>query len=229
MAVQRWEVKPMSMRKSWFIATALILAISSPAFAIPTTLTLVQEAPQSIGPQSTSNPCIIAATTCQQPAGLAYNNFVSTGNISAYNESQSYTVDNFRSFAGNVFNVAIDVNTSNAAGEILDLFTLTNTTTGMTLFQYSGGYNIGALSSNGNGYADFTLRTFDITNLQGTDQITFNAVWHNASSGGESFFVIPGTHSVPEPNTFWLLAVGLLLFLAYEWRQRPQAGGIQVG
>lgn len=213
-------MKRIARGKSVLIGAALVLAVSPPAFAIPTPLTLVQEAPQSVGPQSTSNPCIIAATTCQQPAGLAYNNFVSTGNISSYNESQSYTVDNFRSFVGNVFNVAIDVNTSSAAGEILDLFTLTNTTTGITLFEYSGGYNIGALSSNGNGYADFTLRTFDITNLLGTDQITFNAVWHNASAGGESFFVIPGAAPVPVPNTFWSLAGGLLLLLGYDWRRR---------
>src|SRR5215510_13283424 len=104
-----------------------------------------------LGPQSTSNPCIIAATQCQQPAGFAFNNFVSSGAIPTYNESQSYTVENLRQFVGNVFSVAIDVNTTNAAGEILDSFTLKNGAT--TLFQYTGGFNIGSLSSNGNGFA----------------------------------------------------------------------------
>lgn len=191
------------------VGVVAILAIASPVFAISDNLTLQQEAAGTVGPQSTSNPCIIAATTCQQPAGMAYNNFTATGAITSYDEDQSYLVSDLRNFVGNVFSVAIDVNTTSAAGEILDLFTLNNDTTSTLLYQYSGGFNIGALSSNGNGFADFTLNTFDISGLAGTDTITFRAVWHNASDGGESFFIIPGTASVPEPASLLLLGAGL--------------------
>jgi hypothetical protein len=206
---ERSKMKNLTMKKWEPIALAALLGLSaSPAFAISDNLTLVQEAAGTVGPQSTSNPCIIAATTCQQPAGLAYNNFTSSGAISSYNESQSYTVSNLTSFVGNVFNVAIDVNTTNAAGETLNSFTLTNTTTGTVLYQYTGGFNIGSLSSNGNGFADFTLQTFNLTGLNPTDVITFNAQWSNASDGGESFFIVPGS-AVPEPTSLILLGTGL--------------------
>src|SRR5260221_670445 len=83
------------------------------------------------GPQSTSNPCIIAATQCQQPAGFGFNNFTSSGAISSYNmfsttptanvadgvQGTPYTVAQLTGGVGSFFNVAIDVNTTNAAGE----------------------------------------------------------------------------------------------------------------
>src|SRR5262245_56862998 len=120
----------MKRGKKWSFLVVAVLALVglsfSPAFAIADNLTLVQEAAGTVGPQSTSNPCIIAATQCQQPAGFAFNNFVSNGAISSYTESQSYTVENLRQFVGNVFSVAIDVNTTNAKGEILNSFTLNN-------------------------------------------------------------------------------------------------------
>jgi hypothetical protein len=188
---------------------ALLGLSSSPAFAISDNLTLIQEAAGTVGPQSTSNPCIIAATTCQQPAGLAYDNFTASGNISTYNETQSYLVSNLTSHVGTVFNVAIDVNTTNAAGEILNSFTLTDTTTNTVLYQYTGGFNIGSLSSNGNGFADFTLRTFDLSTINPTHTVAFNAQWSNASDGGESFFIVPGTAAVPEPASLLLLGAGL--------------------
>src|SRR5215475_7050832 len=39
----------------------------------------------TVGPQSTSNPCIIAATNCQQPASMGFNDFTSSGNIANHN------------------------------------------------------------------------------------------------------------------------------------------------
>src|SRR5262245_33648203 len=67
---------------AWVLGTAAILALSSPAFATPLTLA---EAVAGIGPQSTNNPCIIAATNCQQPAGFAFTDFTQKGSVSAYN------------------------------------------------------------------------------------------------------------------------------------------------
>ena len=59
-------------------ATAAMLALTGAASAIPLTLTGPIQG-NTVGPQSTSNPCIIAATQCQQPAGFGFNNFTSIG------------------------------------------------------------------------------------------------------------------------------------------------------
>ena len=60
----------------------------SVADAVPTPLTLVGPIQSDIlGPQSTSNPCIIAATQCQQPAWMGFNQFASDGNTPTYNMS----------------------------------------------------------------------------------------------------------------------------------------------
>ena len=50
------------------LAIAITLALPGAATAIPLTLT-GPIAGNTVGPQSTSNPCIIAGTQCQQPAG----------------------------------------------------------------------------------------------------------------------------------------------------------------
>ena len=65
-------------------ATAAMLALTGVASAIPLTLTGPIQG-NTVGPQSTSNPCIIAGTQCQQPAGFGFNNFTSSGAISSYN------------------------------------------------------------------------------------------------------------------------------------------------
>ena len=48
-------------------------------------LTLTQVAAGTVGPQSSSNPCIIAGTNCSQPAGFGYNNFTQGGSITSFN------------------------------------------------------------------------------------------------------------------------------------------------
>src|SRR5437016_8738471 len=78
----------------------------------------------TVGPQSTSNPCIIAGTQCQQPAGFGFNNFTASGSISSYNmysttptatvadgvQGTPYTVAQLTGVVGTSFVVAIDVN-----------------------------------------------------------------------------------------------------------------------
>src|SRR5215510_4865346 len=118
-------------------ATAATLALTAAASAVPIPLTLIGPIQgNTVGPQSTSNPCIIAGTNCQQPAGFGFNNFFSSGSISSYNMFSTtptaqvpdstpgtpYTVGQLTSQVGNFFNVAIDVNTTSAAGETLQLF-----------------------------------------------------------------------------------------------------------
>src|SRR5215472_1048476 len=120
-------------------ATAVTLALTGGASAA--TLTLLPGAGTPFtnnieGPQSTANPCIIAGTQCQQPAGFGFNNFTQSGAISSYNmfsttptatvadgvQGTPYTGAQLNAVAPLGFNVAIDVNSTQAAGETLQLF-----------------------------------------------------------------------------------------------------------
>jgi len=60
----------------------------------------------------------------------------------------------------------------------------------MVLYNYTGPTAIGNVNNNGNGFADWTLGTVDLTGRAPTDQILFHAVWNNASDGAESYFLV---------------------------------------
>jgi hypothetical protein len=198
-------------------ATATILALAEAASALP--LTLNQEAQGAVGPQSTSNPCVIAATQCSQPAGFDFTNFTQSGADPDYDEvSPTYTAGQLAGFGFTSFNVAIDVNTTNAAAETLQLFEVI--VGGVPLYTFTGPSVIGGVSNNGNGFADWTLRTVDLSGVASGASVVFHAVWDNASDGGESFFLISTAPpaQVPEPGTAALLGLvlaglGLVRFL----------------
>ena len=201
-----------------------------PTGLLATPLTLVGPiAGNTVGPQSSSNPCIIAGTQCQQPAGFGFNSFTSSGSISSYDmysttptatvadgvKGSPYTVAQLTALGSTSFNVAIDVNTTAAAGETLQLFqvlqcTTTACTTTSVLYDYIGPTVIGGVNNNGNGFADWTLNTVNLAGHASTDLILFHAVWNNASDGAESFFLVPQTPvSTPEPASLLLLGAGL--------------------
>jgi hypothetical protein len=223
----------MKARLTWFgvAATAAMLALTAAASAVPLTLSgpIVGN---TVGPQSTSNPCIIAGTQCSQPAGFGFNNFTSSGSISSYNmfsttptatvadgvQGTPYTVSQLRAAGLNQFIVAIDVNTTQAAGETLQLFEVI--INGAVAYNYVGPTNIGSVNNNGNGFADWTLSAVDLTGLAGTATVLFHAVWNNASDGAESFFlVVPGPLAgAGLPGL--VMACGGLLALARRRRQQ---------
>src|SRR5262249_54823423 len=131
------------MKMRWVIgvaATAATLAVTGPASAVLLTLTGPIQG-NTLGPQSQSNPCIIAGTACSQPAGFGFNNFTSGGNITSFNafstsvdggnngtnvpdgvQGTPYTGAQLNAVAPKGFVVAIDVNVSGAATETLQLF-----------------------------------------------------------------------------------------------------------
>jgi hypothetical protein len=200
-----------SLRKASVAAvTAISVAVSGAASAA---LVLVSEPPQTVGPQSTSAPCIIAGTTCQNPVGFDFTNFNQNGGTPSYTESSPiYSVSQFSGLFGTpVFNVAIDVNTTNAQGETLDYFRVYVDADGaepggFALFtSYEDDGNIGSISGNGNGYADWTLRSVDLTGFGPNALVRFDVKFDNASDGAESFFVV----AVPEPSTWAMLLAGL--------------------
>jgi len=222
-------------------ATALTFAGATFAWAgvaaAATALSLVGPIQgNTVGPQSSSNPCVIAGTTCQQPNAFGYNNFVSNGSTADFNmysttptgtvadgvQGSPYTVGQLAGAGLVSFNVAIDVNTTSAAGETLQLFEVLGRTASnlpyTVLYNYIGPTNIANIANNGNGYADWTLNTVNLAALPSTEQILFHAVWTNASDGAESFFLIS---TVPEPETYGLLlsGLGLMGFMARRRRQ----------
>ena len=212
------------MKKTMLMAVLLAGTAFSHNASAATALILSQVPAQTVGPQSTSNPCVICATQAQQPAGFGFNNFVANGGISTYNmysttptaavangvQGTPYTVGQITSTLGgkNAFDIAIDVNTANSLERLLSFEVLIG---GVQQYFYNGGATgtlIGNASSNGNGYADWILSRIDLSAYASNTAVLFHAVWNNASDGGESFFIVNPTQ-VPIPPALALFGMGL--------------------
>ena len=201
--------------KLGFVLGALLLGAGA-AQAIP--LTLTAAAPRTLGPQSTSAPCIIAGTQCQNPDDFPFTNFTQGGNISAFDEdSPTYTIDQFPFLN---FNVAIDVNTNRAASETLQAFRIFVDADGEAgaggfdeIYTFTGPALIGNASNAGNGFGDWMLGPVDLSSFGDDALVFFNAVWDGAVAGAESFFLVDINAPPPpvaEPGTLMLMGIGLL-------------------
>jgi hypothetical protein len=206
-----------------------LLALASGVSAVPVVLDLTGPIQgNTLGPQSTSNPCIIAGTQCQQqPPTMGFNNFTQSGAISSYNmfsttptaniadgvQGNPYTVAQLEGAVGSSFVVAIDVNTNRAASETLQLFEVI--VNDVVEYNYIGPTVIGGIANNGKGFADWTLGVVDLSSFPDNATVLFHAQWNNAVAGAESFFLISSPTTVSEPGTLLLLGSGLVGLAAF--------------
>ena len=145
-----------------------------------------------------------------------------TANVADGVQGNPYTVQQIINAVTSSFVVAIDVNT--AAGlerlqffEVIDIHNGVQTTIDSFGTLNGAGTLIGNVSNNGNGFADWTLGTIDLSSLPTTDGILFHAQWNNASDGGESFFLVSSS-AVPEPATWGMMLLGFV-GLGFAFRQ----------
>jgi hypothetical protein len=131
-----------------------------------------------------------------------------------------YTAGQLTSVLGTSFNVAIDVNTTAAAGETLQLFeVIIGGPGGGNDYVYNGPTAIGNVSNNGNGFADWTLGTINLAGVAAGTTVLFHAVWTGASDGAESYFLVSAP--IPEPETYAMMLAGLGL-MGFVARRRKQ-------
>ena len=127
---------------------------------------------------------------------------------SAFDEnSPEYTVSQFPFLA---FDIAIDVNTNNAASEVLESFSVF--VDGTEIYTYTGPTSIGSASSPGNGFGDWMLQSVDLSAYASDSIVQFNAQWSGDVAGAESFFLVERevTTPVAEPGSLVLMGLGLL-------------------
>ncbi len=221
----------MNARKWFQLATASALVSAAAAVsAAPIQLTLVGPVTGAaqVG-QTAGNPCIFGDASCN--AGLlgVYTEFPTGGGTQTYMETQSYSIETIRGAVGNAFEIGVDVNTTAAAGETLDIFNvwLGGAGSGTLLYTYTGGANIATGIANGTGKSDWFLQSLNLGSVAALSQITFEVKVSGATNGREQFFLvdrgvepcIPGTPNcnpggegeLPLPGVAFLLAGGLVM------------------
>jgi hypothetical protein len=222
------------MQKTILMAVLLAgTAFASTASAATIALTLSGPiSDNTVGPQSTSAPCIICGTTSKNPDNMSYNLFAPNSGLSFDRYStntfdnnghpgvnvadgvagSNYTVGLLTGIVGSTFDVAIDVNTTNERGETLRSFDVI--VNGDVAFRYDGGATgtlIGDVNNQGNGYADWLLKTVNLSAYSDTATVLFHAIWSNSTDGAESFFLVRHDPiEMPIPAPLALFAAGLV-------------------
>ena len=214
--------------KLGFVGATLLL-VAGVAQAVPIALDLTAAAPKTLGPQSTSAPCIIAGTNCKNPDNFGFTDFKQGGNISAFDEdSPTYTIDQFPFLN---FNVAVDVNTNSAHSEMLQSFSVFVDADGAgpggfdEIYAFTGPELIGNASSAGNGFGDWLLGPVDLSSFADDALVFFTAVWDGAVGGAESFFLVDVNAPPPpiaEPGSLMLMGIGLIALGLVRRRKTPE-------
>ena len=213
---------------------ALALAVLAGPAGAQTPLTLT-DVTQKNTTQPQDIQCVITGQSCPggqqtmdyfnypQAGGSTDRDITSDPNTAGQNGVplvSDYTVGYLESFAGSVFDVGIDVNTTGAKSETLTLFQVS--VDGSVVYEFSGSQNLAETAFNGNGFYDWLLGTIDLSSYDSTDIVTFRAVWTGDVDGYESFFLIPTT-VIPEPGTYALMMAGLGVVGFMARRRRQQA------
>ena len=186
------------------VATSVaLLAVPSAALAVPVTLTLDTN---PIFQQTTNSPCVIGNPSCSNP-GMFPSTTIPANTPADTLLSPTYTVGQIRSIVGNTFYVGIDLQEADN-DYVLSSFSLS--IANVTEFEYTGGAI--TLQNHGNGFSDYVLRLFDITNFDANAAAVFRLVYSDAQAAREQFFLAAapgGNNPIPEPATMALLLAGL--------------------
>jgi PEP-CTERM motif len=170
-------------------------------------------------PQSGSNPCVIAGTTC--PSNPISATIFGNDNFSGTSPVYTYTpgTTSGTNFGFTLFDIAVDSATKNQPStDTLASFSVdvraNSSSPFVSIYTYSGfAGNIGDPQNNGNGRADYLLQTVDLSSLTIGSQLRFSAVVTDSTGGPESFYIIARQPApVPVPASLALLGLGLAAF-----------------
>jgi hypothetical protein len=205
-------------------AVAFGMLMGGIASAVPIILVLDNTGVPSFQ-QTDSSPCVIGGPSCNNPAGFGFRNINGAdndGTVDFTESTQSYLVSDVIGVLGSTFNIGIDTNQAGNQNDVnnwVQLQTFEVLINNVVQFQYNvptPGTSINL--HNGNGYSDAFLALVDLSSFNGSDTVTFRALYNNTTDGAESFFLFnanapPCTSNcgeqIPEPGTLLLLGSAL--------------------
>lgn len=211
-----------------------LLAAAFTASLGATTVTSLTLSPVTSAPyyqQTTNNPCVIGDTSCKGPTNWTWTVFPANPADDKYENVTSplYTVGQIMTLmSGPSFIIGVDVNQSSKVqtlgyfgmlvdGDIVAEFAPENP---VQVPPTIGG-------GNGNGWADYVLRDFNLTGFNNDSTVQFTVTMYDVNAGREQFFLIrEGTTEpppeIPEPATSVLIGAGLVCLGLVSRRLRTQ-------